>query len=255
MRRLVLLFTALWLAGSVVACGSSGDTQLIDPVSESGSAAASTQLSSCWNEPKPDVVAVETAVGGVTLDADGDGDEDIIETRESDGGRSLLMMRLGSGLDVEILIESSPHVSRPLGGYDIDGDGRDEVFVTVGHGAYAIQIGIFVFEPGECRLVRVETPLGPDGQMATLGFGASVGNGVGLACRSEGGNHFIEAVRAHRLGGEQPDDSWYEATTRTYELTGSELMVVAERNETIGLEAYGEATRLACGVLSLGPQR
>lgn len=132
----------------------------------------------------------------------------------------------------------------PIGGYDVDGDGRDELFVATGNGAYTTWVDVFEFDPSTCALVRLAAPNNTPPQFAV---GASVGNGVGLTC-ANGALVFTQFSRTS----EEP--LRYSGTRVAYVIRGSALEVVREANVDFDVDGANRAAAFECGPLRLpGP--
>ena len=79
------------------------------------------------------------------VNADGDGTPDRLLTREtaSEPNRTAeLELVLDSQRVVDVPLPLMNVDVAPIGGYDVDGDGRDELFVNTGQGAYTQYIDV-----------------------------------------------------------------------------------------------------------------
>ncbi|NIR38281.1 MAG: hypothetical protein GWN79_14400, partial [Actinobacteria bacterium] len=71
------------------------------------------------------------------VDADGDGADDrLVAYRDGDVAKLRLEPAAGGSMETEIMERPGPLPTEPIGGHDLDGDGNDELFATVGAGAY-----------------------------------------------------------------------------------------------------------------------
>jgi hypothetical protein len=119
---------------------------------------------------------------GVFGDFDGDGSPDELLTYQAgpDDWRVRVVFADGGGADAAISDGEDFTPPRPIGGFDIDGDGPEEVFLTVGSGASTAQVGFF--DVAGCVATRITTA----GTPAVFGVGGSVGMVSGLACPGDG---------------------------------------------------------------------
>jgi hypothetical protein len=121
-----------------------------------------------------------TGLGDVgPVNANGNGIADRINTYATTAGSYLqLVLDERAGVSVQLSRSDVVRVAA-IGGYDVDGDGRDEIFAATGNGAYTTWIDVFELDPVACTLVRLAAPGSAPSQFAS---GASVGNGAGLEC-------------------------------------------------------------------------
>jgi hypothetical protein len=162
-------------------------------------------------------------------------------------GTFQLQLVLDGGIALNI--EASPTTlvqAAPIGGYDVDGDGRDELFAVTGNGAYTTWIDVFEFDPATCTLARITNP-DPHAVPPLFAVGASVRNGVGLECV----DHLLVAT-SFTSGPEEPIH--YTGTRTSYRIVDTHIEQVAQTNVEFGVDA---ATRVAptlhCGNLQLRP--
>jgi len=120
-----------------------------------------------------------------------------------------LVPGIGGAFDEVILGSSSAGAVRPIGAYDIDGDGPLEAFVLVGSGASAQLVGIY--DVADCSVTRATL----DGEPAVFAVGATVGSMSGMSC--EGVGH-IDSVFAVSVDGEI-----YDGGFSPHSLSGSIL--------------------------------
>jgi len=136
--------------------------------------------------PRPTPLADGTlAFSGASGDFDGDGALDQLSTYQvgPDDWRVRVVFADGGGADAAIVDGFDLTPPRPIGGFDIDADGPQEVFLTVGSGASTVQVGFFDVE--SCVATRIKT----GGMPATFGVGGSVGTVSGLYCPGDGTLH------------------------------------------------------------------
>jgi hypothetical protein len=151
----------------------------------------------------------------------------------------------GNAYDTELLVDTSGvALVSAIGGGDIDGDGRDELFTAVGAGAYATIVAIHTV--AGCDLPQLVY----EGLPVEVPVGASVGNLAGVTCTEDGTLILWDGVA-------DPDgpEGVYDVKGQELALDGSTLSKVAdyELNATLGdLDfVYGE---LSChGLTVAGP--
>jgi hypothetical protein len=130
-----------------------------------------------------------------------------------------------------------------IGGYDVNGDGREELFVNTGAGAYTLWVDVYEFEPSACELVRLAAP--GDSRPPQFAVGASVSNGLGLAC-DDGKLISTEFVRAN-------DSPPYTADVlrTSYAIDGTSLQKLVASTERLPLEQASALATFECGGLEL----
>jgi len=186
--------------------------------------------------PLPPGTVTFATVGG---DFDGDGNEDGMLTYQAatDVWRLRVVFADGGGADSLIAEGEDFAPPRPIGGFDVDGDGAEEVFVTVGSGASTVQIGFY--DVAACVATRITE----SGVAAVFSVGASIGQVSGISCPGDGSinRNFAQYI----------DDDVYEGGFAPYLLEGSVL--TAFPGDGAGFDA-AEAFALAvldCGDLAL----
>jgi len=180
-----------------------------------------------------------------TADVDGDGATDAVRAYllSDDYWHVQVALAAGGGGDLALTTFGESSVAA-LGGADVDGDGRDEIWARTGSGASATILGIVTFR--ECVLARVTFE---GGDPAELPVGGSVGTASGAECgaRVDPTAHLTTYV-ASNTGGDQ-----YEVTATEYSLEGSVLVKRGSTttNASVGDELFGRATGFSCGDLTL----
>ncbi|MDJ0952801.1 MAG: hypothetical protein QNJ81_03910 [Acidimicrobiia bacterium] len=151
-----------------------------------------------------------TFAGG-SGDFDGDGNEDALLTYQAspDMWRVRIVFADGGGADAAIVEGMDFSPPQPIGGHDVDGDGADEAFLTVGSGASTAEIGLF--DIATCVASRITT----GGVPAIFPVGASVGAVSGLSCP--------EAGSIHRNFAQFVSEDNYEGGFEPYTLAGAVL--------------------------------
>lgn len=191
--------------------------------------------------PQLDPVPVGSVVfAGVPGDYDGDGLEDVLTTYLDDSG-SVWHMRVvfggGGGVD-DVIVDVDPVApARPIGGFDVDGDGAEEVFITVGAGASTVLVGLY--DVGDCFATRVTL----EGQPAVFPIGASVGAVSGLSCPEV---DFIEEDSASYVAEDE-----YEAGFAPYRLDGAVLTAFPGDGAGVTADEAFALAILDCGDLTL----
>lgn len=203
--------------------------------------------STTTTEPPPATVCPVASVlpaGTLTFagefgDLDGDGALDELITYQAgpDDWRLRIVFADGGGADAGIVDAVDFTPPRPLGGFDIDADGSDEVFLTVGSGASAAQVGFF--DVVDCVATRVTL----SGAPAAFAVGGSVGTVSGLSCPGDGtiNRNFAQYVA----------DDTYEGGFEPFRLDGSVLTgFPGDGAGFTAAEAFALAV-LDCGSLSM----
>jgi len=182
-------------------------------------------------------------------DVDGDGNNDTIHTYTlgdpmAGGGWWLQVSFANGGGDSMQLVDPGIELSgsRPIDGYDINGDGRDEFFATVGAGASAQIIGLFDV-PG-CFIRRISSG-GFDSSFPISG-GINFTSGIGCAdVDGNGFNDFLLILDGQRIG----SSSDFSVDTISYSLAAGQLTQVQASNQVINVAdpAFSDIGRLVCG--------
>ncbi len=257
--RLLVLIGAL--AAATVAC-SGGASTAPTAMTTPPMATAASGLSSPTPAPiycAPSGVIQPKSPADVIVNADGDGVPDRLTiftqpgAPPSDGGST----PSGGSQQLQLVldergafnIEAAPTTSQrvvPIGGYDVDDDGRDELFVATGSGAYTTWVDIFKLDPAACALARITNP-DPHWMPPLFAVGASVGNGAGLQCRDE---TLVETTFS-RIS-ETP--LRYGGKTTTYGLVDNHLEAVPSGTGEWSADTVpSSASSFDCGSLRLPP--
>jgi len=167
-----------------------------------------------------------------SVNVDGDGIPDRIATYTNTSG-SYLQVVLDGRTAVSVRLSQTDATADAvrvgaIGGYDVDGDGRDEIFAVTGHGAYTTWIDVFEFDPVACALVRLTAPGREPTQFLV---GASVGNGAGLECA--GGKLISTRYSAVSL---EKEPVRYRGQRTSYTIVGTHLQVVSEIDVGFGTD-------------------
>lgn len=176
-------------------------------------------------------------------DVDGDGRADAIRTFLAED-TWVLQVEVAAGGGAELALGPGDQGGVGLvGGADVDGDGRAEIWVRVGSGASTVILGLVRFQ--DCGLARVT--LG-SGQPVELPVGGSVGATAGVECRADEEDADLTTFAAfHR------DGLRYEVTATQWALEGAVL--VERTSSTRELQAddpdFVRATTFTCHDLAL----
>jgi len=184
--------------------------------------------------------------GEVSLDADGDGVPDRAYTlpfpdHALEGLPVSVHLILDDRGGVGVVLPVKNVTVAPIGGYDVNGDGRDELFVKTGEGAYTTWIDVFEFDPVACALVRLAAP---GAVLPQFAVGSSAGGGAGLACR----DHALVSTDTGRIS-EEP--LRYRARITTYEIAGTALRITGTSDADVDDASAARAATFLCGDLRL----
>lgn len=191
----------------------------------------------------PVAVPVEASeVAEADAEVDGDATADVLRTfLVGDVWHLQVAVAAGGGADLELATVDAGGVGL-IGGADVDGDGRDEIWARVGSGASATILGLVRYDG--CALARVTIA----GVPAELPVGGSVGSAAGVECRSPEVDADLSVFSAmHR------DDSAYEVTATQYDLVGTELVPGGSATSSVDAsdEAFVRYTSFACHDIGL----
>lgn len=157
-----------------------------------------------------------TAPPAATNDVDGDGRQDAV----SFPAPGTLRIRYATGATNTVTFDADAGDGRLFGIVDADQDGRAEVFVHVGTGAYTDQTSVFRYVDGRLRLVTL------DGKQMWLVSGASARHSASWACRPPG----TPIVQWY---GESDDGGAYHGTLISYRFSGATLVRLSSRPLTV----------------------
>jgi hypothetical protein len=233
------------LAALVLVAAACGDTEDTSP-----STTTTTTTSTSTTAPTTTTTAADAcpsltryeATPDLTTaasDVDGDGASDQLRAFGVGGGDFVLQAELAAGGGGELAVPGDGVTAVALiGGADLDGDGRDEVWAKVGAGASATIIGLFRLDG--CDLV----PVTIGGAPAELPVGGSVGTTAGVECTATG----ILAHTASNTGGDA-----YEVTSTAFTLEDGALVdgTGSVSTTTAGAPELEVASGFTCGDLVL----
>jgi hypothetical protein len=268
-RRLLVLAVVIGLA--VVSCGGEPDTAATAaPTTSAAVAVSTTTVAPETTEVTNTTAASETTTttststttttttipsvcpspvalkegtlefAGVAGDFDGDGNPDETLTYQAAPNDWRVRVIFADGGGAETVINHTDDLipPRPIGGFDADGDGVDEVFVTVGAGASTTLVGLF--DVANCVVTRVSN----GGVPAVFSIGASVGAGSGLVCPGDG---TLRRTFAQRVDDQGNFEGGYEEFT----LAGSRLTSTNTVSSTMTGEEAAVLAAFDCGGLVL----
>jgi len=176
----------------------------------------------------------------ITADLDLDGLDDDVRTYFAPGeGRWRIRVEWAGGGTTDQVIDDSIGAApaRPIGPYDVDGDGTPELFAIVGSGAATLLVGLY--DVAECELTRVTL----DGEEASFPVGATVQHVSGLSCGPVGD---LDRLFADRVA-----DDTFEGGVEPFTLSGSELTAGFGDGATFTREEAGSLAVLDCGDLRM----
>ncbi len=217
-----------------------------------------------WGSLNPPDPAVQVWVTQqMSADVDGDGRSDDVSFTAWSDGRSRLSAETAKGVVNRDF--SGGEVSGLVSSYDVDGDGAAELFVDLG-GNTLSNAGIVPAADSGWQWIATPSTDGPDGRylaytphsnccpLATLG----------VVCTTVGGKRALVVSESELVNdagtGLTFEDKLNTTTfdkfrrawaTRTYELRGTELVLVAHDNGIVGpgesAPGLGSANKLDCG--------
>jgi len=243
---------ALAIALSAVAggCGGDDDGQAPTTTAEATTTTAApevtagptTTLATIPPCPAVSVPAEASEVTELDGDVDGDGEADLLRTfLVGDAWHLQVEVAAGGGAELDLAAADAAGVGL-VGGADVDGDGRDEVWARVGSGASATILGLARYDT--CALTRVTIA----GSPAELPVGGSVGSAAGVECGSPGIDADLTVFSALHRG-----DSQYDVTATEYDLQGTELLPGSSSTATVDAadDAFARSTSFTCHDLGL----
>jgi len=252
MRRLTAGLVALSLALIAACSGTDDDDDAAPTTVESSTTTAGPTTSAGPTTAVPSVVAPCPAValpGGATevteadAELDGDGAPDTMRTYLLGQAWHLQVEAgAGGGADLELAGADSGGVGL-VGGADVDGDGRAEIWSRVGSGASATILGLVRYDA--CALTRVVLP---GGLPVELPVGGSVGSAAGVECRSGEVDGDLTVFSAlHR------EEGRYEVTATQHTLEGATLVPGASDVSEVSAadDEFVRYTSFTCHDLSL----
>lgn len=189
------------------------------------------------------VPAGATAVVEELGDVDGDGRADVLRSYLA-GDRWTLQVELAAGGSAAVALDVFDTAGVGLvGGADVDGDGRDEVWAQVGSGASTAILGLATLEG--CELVQVRTDFGAP---AELPVGGSVGAAAGLECRAGDGGADLTVFSVVYV-----DEDRYEVTAVDHVLDGATLRPTGTTTSQVAVDTarFARATTFTCDDLML----
>lgn len=243
---------------SMLACGGGGSTKVgsgattttipittttaavTTTVAVSTTKATGTTAAGC---PASALPAGATDVTSAAGSFDGDGKADSLQAYKIAGVWHLrTQLTAGGNTDTAVPEVAAAETVKALGGFNIDADPVDEVFATVGSGAYATLVGIW--QATGCKLTRFTIKA----ERATFPVGASVRNRAGLRCVAGTAVQGLEAQS-------NSDGTVFTGSIGNYDVIGTSLVLAnSSPPQTFGTSdaaglAYGT---LSCGSLKVG---
>ena len=243
MRHPILTLAAV--AVLAAACGGQNDQASVTTTNHpavTSSTTSTTTAPACDTAPDP--------AGGIsqsTSDADVDGDGRADEVRlflvgDSEWHLHVTLAATGTA-DVTLTVLGSESVA-VLGGADVDGDGADEIWASIGAGASATIIGLARF--ADCALTQVTFA---GGRPAEFPIGGSVGTASGLECVTDDPS----GVDVIAYTASNTRDDRYEVKGTDFTLEGDVLVRQSTHTTSVSNNdpAFQRATGFACGSVAL----
>jgi hypothetical protein len=170
-------------------------------------------------------------------DFDGDGSQDELLTYQAapNDWRIRVIFSDGGGTDAAIAHADDLIPPRPIGGFDIDGDGAQEAFITVGAGASTTLIGLF--DIANCVATRISA----GGTAATFSVGASTGAESGVVCPGDG--------TLRRTFAQRVDDGVFEGGYEVFSLAGTNLVSEGSTTSQMSTDDAATLAGFSCGDL------
>lgn len=245
-RRGALALTVVALLAA--ACG--GKDSATGTTTSTAKATTSTGAPSATSAKSAECGAIGVPDGATNVvnasgDVDGDGKDDMLLSYLVGESSWHLQVRLSGGGGADLAIAtSSPGNVEVLGGADVNGDGRDEMWARTGSGASATILGLATFV--DCNLVRVTFG---GREPAELPVGGSVGTAAGVECAAHGDpSADLTTYTATNTGDDQ-----YEVEATEYALEGTSLIQKGRTTSraTAGDETFIRASGFSCNGLSV----
>ena len=176
----------------------------------------------------------------VAYDGNGDGEQDILTVYEDDGDWMLHVEWAAGGTSAVWLDEAGSMGARPLGGYDLSGDGADEAWVAMAGPAAGSIVGIYRTEG--CELIPVFDA--DTGSPFTFTVTATIGNFSGATCDGFGD---IDLYSGELAG---PDGEEYMVSQAPHTYDEGQLLAEFGDAGSVHLDDLGQYTTLDCGDLA-----
>lgn len=225
------------IASLAAGCGGDAEASTTLETGSTTTISTTTTASLC---PHPVALAEGTLIfAGVSGDYDGDGSPDELLTYQAgeNDWRVRVTFADGGGADTVIAQSDDLTPPRPIGGFDIDGDGTEEAFLTVGAGASTTLVG--VFDISNCVVGRITT----SGAPAVFRVGASLGAESGLICHGDG------TVR--RNFAQRVDQDIFEGGYEVFSVAGTSLTSMETVSGPLTPEEAASLATFDCGGLTL----
>lgn len=185
--------------------------------------------------------ATDVSEAPIDFDGDGDGQVDRLVTYQQ-GDQWWLGVEWAAGGSSRAVIDEAFMGGQPLGGYDLNGDGLDEAFVSIFGPASGVMVGIFYADGCDIAPVLDETAAGAFVFPVT----GSIGFFSGASCNSIGDISLISGQLVDAETGE------YEASEVPYSFDPATGTLTAGFGDggSVGFDEIGELSTLACGSLA-----
>lgn len=209
-------------------------------VATSSTTATTAVEGSCPDEAPVPAGATDVQSAPVAFDGDGDGLDDEL-TVFRDGGTWWVQVAWAAGGSGAVAIDDADMGARPLGGFDLDGDGADEAWVAIAGPASGSLVGSFrVLGCGLWPILDAGS-----GQPFVFPVTSSIGTFSGATCDATGD---IALVTGELV---DEDAGLYEAgeTPYTYDAGSGEVTAGFGDGGSVAADEVGGLATLACGTL------
>jgi hypothetical protein len=230
-------------AGGTTSTTPSTETTETTEATTTSTAEATTSTSAaagCPDEAPVPGTATDVQTAPVAFDGDGDGQPDDLTVFRFEGAW-WVQVEWAAGGSGAVTIDGADMGARPLGGFDLDGDGTDEVWVAISGPASGSLVGVFrVLGCGLWPVLDAST-----GQPFAFPVTSSIGSFSGASCESIGD---VALVNGELV---DSDTGQYETGETPYEYDASSGEVTAGFGDggSASFDEVGGLATLACGSL------
>jgi hypothetical protein len=184
-------------------------------------------------------------VDAVEGDLDGDGQLDSVSLPEQTDYTVVVRVELSSGSTTTLEVSATPGAL--IGTSDVNGDGRDEVFLHAG-GASTALVTLLTLDEND-RLRQVTIDAGDHLDPFQFHAGSSMGASLGAFC--ENARLHLRTFRRDS----RPEGGFIESgalTEQVYEIEGTRAVLISQDDRRLDEEPFGLATIQCPGVLFPG---
>lgn len=200
-----------------------------------------SDLDSCPDAAPIPASAAELSEATVNFDGDGDGENDRLATYK-DGDNWWVGVEWSNGGSSRAIIDEAFMGAAAAGGYDLDGDGNDEAFVSIYGPASGVMVGVFYRDGCDLAPVLDEDASAPFVFPVT----GSIGFFSGASCNSIGDISLISGELLDEEAGE------YEVSEVPYSFdsTSGTLSSGFGDGGSVTFDEIGDLSQLDCGDLA-----